>query len=140
MSNNNQLPPDEGVRFVEVSQDEIKARQKEAWSNERSFFEWWKNGVMIAGYQYFGDGTKQGFVEAKDKNDLRPDPDMIEKAIGEISDGEIAFLTTMYCFYNDYRGAQLCAKANVKSIGNVMILDSARRKVIASLLTTYCVW
>ena len=134
------LPKDEGVQFIQVTKAEALAAHALNLSLAQSFFEWWKRGVELAGYQYFGDGTKQGFNNAKGKSDLRPLPDKIEQSIGLVSDSEMAFLTGMYCFYNDYRGAELCAKAGNKSIGNIMILDSARREVVAGLLITYCGW
>ena len=140
MEQRNNLPPDNGIEFITVTQTDMMAARNEHLAREQGFFEWWKRGIALAGYQYFGDGTKQGFDKATVKNDLRPLPEKVESSIGRISDGELAFLTAMYCFYNDFRGAELCAKAGVKSIGNIMILDSARREVMAGLLITYCGW
>ena len=31
------------------------------------FFDAWKRAVALAGYRYFGDGTKAGWESAKDK-------------------------------------------------------------------------
>ncbi len=140
MEQKNTLPLDHGIKIIEVTKAEATAARNEYLAREQAFFDWWKNGVALAGYQYFGDGTKQGFESATVKGNLRPLTEKIEKSIGLISDGEVAFLTAMYCFYNDYRGAELCAKAGVKSIGNIMILDIARREVIAGLLINYCGW
>ncbi len=134
------MPPAAEVKFIEVTKADALAARSEYLAREQAFFDWWKRGVELAGYHYFGDGTKQGFDSATRKNDLRPVSEKIEKSIGLISDGEVAFLTAMYCFYNDFKGSELSAKGGVRSIGNLMVLDIARREVIAGLLISYCGW
>lgn len=140
MTNSTTLPLNEGVKVITVSKEEVMARRKDYLQREQDFFNYWKKGVEIGGYRYFGDGTKENFEQATEKNQLSPVSAKIEASLGGISDGEAAFLVAMYCFYNDFKGAELCAKAGVKSIGNLMVLDSHRREVIAGLLITYCGW
>lgn len=140
MTQNNKLPRDEGIKVIELTKADALAARSEYLAREQAFFDWWKKGVELAGYHYFGDGTKQGFVIAANKNDLRPVSEKITKSFGLIGNGEVAFLTAMYCFYNDIRGAELCASAGVKSIGALTGLDIARREVIAGLLISYCGW
>lgn len=134
------LPLDKGIKFVEITQAQVNAMRSERESREKSFFAWWKKGVELAGHEYFGDGTYEGFVAAENKNQLRPIRSNIESSIGVASDSQIAFLTGLYCFFNDYVGAELCNKANVRSLGNFMTLDEERREVIAALILTYNGW
>lgn len=140
MEQKNCLPLDEGIQIITVSKEEQLARRNQYLAREQSFFEWWKKGVALAGWRYFGDGTEQGFINATNKNDLPPLPKIIESNFGGFSHGELIFVVSMYCFYNDYKGAELCTKAEIKSIGDLTVLDSARREVIAGLIITYCGW
>lgn len=140
MTNSTTLPLDEGIEIITISKEEIMARRKGYLQREQDFFNYWKKGVEIAGYRYFGDGTKENFEQATEKNQLSPVSAKIEASFGLISDNEAAFLVAMYCFYNDFKGAELCVKAGVKSIGNLLGLDSNRREVMAGLLVTYCGW
>lgn len=134
------LPPNEGVKVIEVSQAKVEALRAEQRLREEKFFSWWKKGVELAGYEYFGDGTHEGFVTAGNKNQLRPIRKNIEDSIGFATNSQMAFLIGLYCFFNDFVGAELCTKANVRSLGDYMILDEERREVIAALLLAYSGW
>lgn len=104
---------------------------------EREFYDYWKKGVAIAGYEFFGDGTKESFDNSNTKNDLRPDLVKVEAAIKKFSFSEIVFLVSIFSFYNDIKGAELCKRANVLSVGSLTALDKNKREIIAGLLINY---
>lgn len=139
-SENTKLPIDSGIEIINVTKADVLAARNAKFEREQAFFDYWKKGVEIAGYRFFGDETKEGFEKAKNKWDLSPISEKIVNSFGDLSHGEAAFLAAMYSFYNDFKGAELCAMQNVTSVGALTILDGNRRAVIAGLLVTYNGW
>ena len=107
---------------------------------EKRFFDTWRRGVLIAGVQFFGAGTKDGFQAAKTKWDLVPNQKMITRAIGVMSPGEAKFIAAMYCFYNENTGKNLCRMAGLKTVLDLTGLDRDRQQVICDLIQNYCGW
>lgn len=61
----------------------------------------WKDGVRLAGEHLFR--VRSDSVEsATDREDLRPDLDVITASLGGISPGERVFILSMYQFFSDY--------------------------------------
>ena len=104
------------------------------------FFDAWKRAVALAGYRYFGDGTKAGWESAKDKWTLVPNTELIKNALGVCSHGEKVFLTALYCFYNDIDGKDLCAVAGLNTVLDLTILDRERKQIFSDLLLNYNGW
>lgn len=52
-----------------------------------AFFHAWKRGVEIAGVEWFGNGTREGFLNATSKWDLRPNLLLLNDALGVLSGG-----------------------------------------------------
>lgn len=108
------------------------------------FLKAWKEGVALAGVGYFGDGTKEGFQAAADKNDLAPRIERVRYALGVLSSGERRFLAAMYSFYNDRAAADLWDDAFRPAPDNVGAtisnLDLARRRVLAELILNHTGW
>jgi hypothetical protein len=140
MAEGSKLPPEKGIKEISVSDEKIISAHKAYLARDKAFFQWWKEGVALAGVNYFGDGTKENLEKAVDKNELRPIADKVEKALSTMGNGEAAFLTAMYCFFNDIRGAELCEKAGVKGFGDLISLDLERREVLAGLTVNYVGW
>ena len=140
MTNNPTLPLDEGIEIIRVSKEDALAKRNAYLQREKDFLNYWKKGVEIAGYHYFGDGTKENFEQATDKNQLSPVSAKMEAAFGALGHGEAMFLAAMYSFYNDHKGGELCRSLNANSVGALTLLDGNRRAVIAGLLVTYCGW
>ncbi|WP_211460839.1 hypothetical protein [Collimonas silvisoli] len=121
--------------------DEIDAELRHAEQAPDAFFEAWKRGVMIAGAQWFGDGTREGLQRAADKWDLRPNMPMFQKSLGVLSGGERIFLAAMASFYNAHDGDALLRRygfEGLSDLGNG--LDLGRRQVIADLILHYHGW
>ncbi|GAB4361019.1 MAG: hypothetical protein Kow006_31410 [Gammaproteobacteria bacterium] len=107
---------------------------------ERRFLAAWKRGVALAGESYF-HVTSASVAEAINKNQLRPDWQRIEHAIGVISRGEAAFLAAMYSFFNAEDGQALLVRAGFPNLCDVASkLDPHRAEVIAELFLTYPGW
>ena len=105
------------------------------------FFLAWKKAAELAGPQYFGDGTKENLGRASAKNDLRPDLDMMGRAIGVVSPGEGVFLAVLYSFYNDTDAVPLLKMAGVEGMADIASrLDLQRRQLVADLLVNYTGW
>lgn len=107
------------------------------------FFAAWKEAVSLAGVTYFGDGTKTGFLTATQKNDLAPNFQRVQEAIGVLSGGERRFLIALYSFYNDRAAHDLWADASdaPDNLGAITAgLDLARRRVLAELTVNCTGW
>lgn len=129
-----------GNIYIVVTQEEIDAGKEKAVARMQAFFEFWKKGVGLAGVRFFGDGTKESFARATEIDNLAPIAKVVEGALPHLSPGEAAFIASMYSFYNSYKGADFCHVANVKSVGDLTILDAGRCEVIAGLLLNYSGW
>lgn len=105
------------------------------------FFDAWARGVMLAGEQFFGDGTSGQLEKARSKHDLAPRYDDVVAALGYLSSGEAAFIVALYSFYNDETAAKMWKKARVNPLaGLAAVIDEPRRRVIADLLVAYEGW
>lgn len=104
------------------------------------FFQAWKRGVKIAGPQWFGDGTREGFERAASKWDLRPAMRRISGALGILSPGEGVFLAAMASFYNAREGGALLKRCGFQGLADLSGLDLERRRVIADLMLHYNGW
>jgi len=144
-------PPDAGrpvLRKTEIPPDVLEQLHEESrlemqhWQGAPArFFDAWKEGARLAGYQYFGDGTKEGLNRASDKNQLRPDYPLISSAIGVISSGERVFISTLYSFYNSEDGGELMRRCDIAGMADVVSnLDLPRRQVLAALMLSYTGW
>lgn len=110
-----------------------------------SFLLAWKASVVLAGFDYFGDGTPTGCAMATDKNQLRPHWDAIESAFPNLTEAEQIFLANVLTFYNSERSGWPIAKYLVAlpnvSLGHAAArLDQSRREALAQLLCTYQGW
>ncbi|HBP0979071.1 hypothetical protein QRD40_05110 [Comamonas sp. Y6] len=120
--------------------EEIAREQQHFAAAPDAFFKAWKRGVQIAGPRWFGDGTQEGFEQARDKWALCPDMPRISKALGVLSAGERMFLAAMVSFYNAHRSAPLLRRCGFEGLSDLSGLDLARRQVIASLVLHYNGW
>ncbi|MFP9230722.1 hypothetical protein [Pectobacterium cacticida] len=129
----NQLLPPEVV-------EQIVQEQRHFAAAPNAFFQAWKQGVEIAGPQWFGDGTLDGLYQAQDKWELCPDVPRISKAIGVMSGGERMFLAAMVSFYNERKGGALLKRCGFHGLAGFSGLDLQRRQVIAELVLHYSGW
>ncbi len=104
-----------------------------------SFLDAWLRGIQIAGIDWFGGAWSD--KTAPSKWDYRPDFDLIEPSLGELSTGEAAFLAAMYSFYNPDIGSRMLRDLGFGSPGlAAAVMDEPRRRVIADLLVSYDGW
>ncbi len=108
----------------------------------QAFLQSWKAGVKLAGPSWFGDGSDP--VSAETKWDLAPRVEHIKANIGALSTCEAVFLAAMVSFYNDRIGGPLLQQVvGYDDVGMADIassLDEPRRRVVATLLLSYCGW
>ncbi|OZI62820.1 MULTISPECIES: hypothetical protein [Bordetella] len=124
---------------LEVAEQIARERQHFVAAPD-AFFKAWKRGVQIAGPRWFGDCTKKGFEQARDKWDLCPNVRQISRSLGLLSSGERMFLAAMVSFYNARRSASLLRRCGFEGLADLSGLDLARRRVIASLVLHYNGW
>ncbi|WNV02819.1 hypothetical protein RS584_14795 [Enterobacter sp. DTU_2021_1002640_1_SI_PRY_ASU_LCPMC_013] len=105
-----------------------------------AFFRTWKRGVEIAGVAWFGDGTREGFLNAASKWDLRPNLLLLNDALSVLSGGQRLFLSAMVSFYNNREGAAMLKRIGFEGLTDLGGLDLERRKVIAQLVLNYSGW
>ena len=112
-------------------------------NDELRFLDAWIRGVKLAGPALFGDGGDPEL--ARTKWDLRPNLEMVDNAIGNMSGGEAVFLAAMYCFFSDTDGAPMLQRAygvrRPVAIGTIAArIDDERRGIIADLFMSYRGW
>lgn len=112
------------------------------YRSEQAFFQSWKEGVKLAGAQWFGDG--RNLSSARTIWELEPRVAEIADALCRLSRTERVFLSAMVSFYNDLTGGRLLQRAvGSKSVGMADIaasLDEPRRRIITNLFMSYCGW
>jgi len=109
---------------------------------EEAFFQAWRNAALIAGERYFGDGTAGCADRAQNKNDLRPNAQIISDAIEYMSPGERDFLAAMISFFNPRSEARAAFGLRApESLGHLAArCDLKRRAALASLIASYVGW
>ncbi|MFW0887943.1 UNVERIFIED_CONTAM: hypothetical protein MKS84_14735 [Pseudomonas sp. JL1] len=112
----------------------------DASNTAAAFFFAWKQGVALAGYNYFGDGSKAGFNKANCRWDLRPILRMIDKNFEVLSTHERIFLAALVSFHDTGKGADLLKQSGVKGLADLGLLEPEQRDVIASLIMHYHGW
>jgi hypothetical protein len=120
----------------------IAQARREAEASEWLFLDAWKRGVALAGEEYFLV-TCSDLSEATDKNELRPNWELIEQTIGVLSSGQGVFLAAMCSFFNPQWGQSLLAglgehRINICDVASA--LDTEHREVIADLFRHYQGW
>lgn len=128
------MEPDDNAR------KELHELLLEKTNKQRSlFFEAWKEGVCLAGPEFFGPRDPE---TATEKNHLRPKIHVIEGALGVLSPAEGKFLSAMVSFYNPELGERIATLLNIeKSVcGLTLGIDGKGRRIIAKLLIRYCGW
>lgn len=133
--------------ITDAERDELLAAvaaEQDHWRRASSrFFSAWKEAVAFAGVAYFGDGTKTGFLAATSKDDLAPNFQRVQDALGVLSGGERRFLIALYSFYNQRTAHELWQEASESpdNLGAIISgLDLARRRVLAELAVNYSGW
>lgn len=123
-----------------TKRDEIALEIRHFEQAPAAFFQAWKRGVKLAGFAYFGDGTREQWERAADKWTLRPNVTLIRRAIGAMSSGEKVFLAAMVSFYNSRDGGALLKRVGVQGLADLGNLDLERRQLIATLILNYNGW
>jgi hypothetical protein len=111
-----------------------------AYYDDQAFFKVWCQGVQLAGFRFFGDGSDApGRIRSKE--DLRPRYDDIAANLSVLSSGERAFLVALYSFFNSNTAAKWFQQIGVTGLADLSSsLDEPRRRVIANLLVSYAGW
>lgn len=120
--------------------DQLALEERHFAKAPHAFFEAWQRGVRIAGIEWFGDGTHEGWQRATSKWDLRPKMLILNDALGVLSSGQRLFLSAMVSFYNAREGGAMLKRCGVEGLSDLGNLDLERRKVIADLLLNYNGW
>ena len=105
-----------------------------------AFLDAWKQGIQIAGVEWFGDGTHVGMQNARTKWELRPNVLRLNDALGVLSGGQRMFLSAMVSFYNATEGGAMLKRCQFEGLADLGGLDLERRKVIAALVLHYDGW
>jgi hypothetical protein len=101
----------------------------------------WKDGVRLAGPDFFGRTNPPEPGHEETKWDYCPREKLVESTFGGMSGGEKRFLAGMISFYNADWGQKLLKRAGSPNICDLSAgLDGERRTVIARLFLTYEGW
>lgn len=125
--------PDMLNRFLDES-EENESKQSE-------FLSAWKDGVEVAGEQFFVIRCEV-VASANDKDDLRPDLEMIKNSIGVISPGERVFILSLCQFFNARDIQELCSEFDIEfpTLTDISHMDKRRRQVITKLIEAFTGW
>ena len=128
------------TQLSSLSQPKPAAHLVDVDNTAAAFFFAWKQGVDLAGFTYFGDGSKAGFNKANCRWDLRPILRMVDKNFEVLSNQERVFLAAMVSFHDTQKGCELLKQAGVKGLADLGLLDPVQRDIIASLIMHYHGW
>ena len=121
--------------FDQIARDDAHFTQAPS-----AFFQAWKRGAEIAGAEWFGDGTREGWTRAASKWDLRSNMPLLNDAFGVLSAGQRMFLSAMVSFYNAREGGAMLKRCDFEGLSDLGGLDLDRRHVIADLVLNYNGW
>lgn len=131
-----------------LSGDEVGDLQELAMKIEQNrprppeeFLVAWKEGVWLAGPPLFTVRCDK-VDAATEKDQLRPDLEVITASLGGMSPGERVFILSLYQFFSDSTVVELSAELGYPfpTLADIASMDSQRRAVIARLLETYSGW
>lgn len=110
-----------------------------------SFSGFWWDGVKLAGYGFFGNGTEACFEAATDKDELRPNFRKIKTALAECRKtySEELFLVQMCSFYNASATNDLLIPRLDPSLSmgrTATSIDVEHRYILAGLMAAYSGW
>ena len=122
-----------------MSKDNVLNVLQESDEKRDRFLAAWKKGVAFIGPELFGPGTHDN---AKDKKELTPLQDQVEKAFNEESCGEEQFLAAMVSFYDPAWGEELANRIDShKSLSGLTFnLDHECTEIVCELLRNYSGW
>ena len=143
---------EDGKRFVETENGRLSDHDADALAEVAIKMEYnhpipgeflaaWKDGVRLAGEHLFR--IRSDSVEsATDREDLRPDLEIITASLGAISPGERVFILSMYQFFSDSTVRDLCMEFgyDFPTLADIANLDIPRRTVITRLIDSYAGW
>lgn len=121
------------------------ARQAQRYDDARArparFLAAWKQAVVLAGPRFF-DVLVDDVAAADDKNQLRPNPELIADTAGVLSSGERVFLLALVCLFNSEDAMALCQRygeaIDPRTLADT--LDEERLSVLVSLMQNYAGW
>lgn len=111
--------------------------------DERSaqFLQAWIDGVDLIGTAHFRVRSESA-QSATDKNDLRPDFEIMKTTMQGLSGGQRRFLIAMCQFFSDSGTIDLCSQLSIDmpSMADLALLDDRHRSVLLRLLDSYTGW
>ena len=122
-----------------MSKDNVLNVLQESEEKHKRFLAAWKQGVEFIGPELFGPGTPES---AKDKQELRPLQEAVERAFTEESCGEEQFLAAMVSFFDPAWGEELANRIDShKSLSGLTFnLDHECTEIVCELLRNYSGW
>lgn len=116
-------------------------RHDEARARPARFLAAWKKAVVLAGPRFF-DVLVDDVAAADDKNQLRPNPELIADTAGVLSSGERVFLLALVCLFNSEDAMALCQRygeaIDPRTLADT--LDYERLGVLVNLMQNYAGW
>ena len=109
-------------------------------NKNQQFLEFWKEGVLIAGEQFFK--VSSGSVSsANNKDQLAPNYVLIKESFNVLSHGEKVMLALMYSFYDPECGQEFLIDAYAANFVDAFsLMDNKRKKVLIGLLDNHTGW
>jgi hypothetical protein len=106
-----------------------------------AFFHAWKRCVEIAGYEWFGDGSYDGFACAVCKEELSPNVLKLSQALSlSFSSGRRLFIAAMVSLFNAQIGDSLFRRVGYQGLSDLGKLDLNQRRALADAMVYYTGW
>lgn len=107
---------------------------------EQTFLQAWKQGVRIAGINFFHARGVEYLDRVTHWRQLQPDLALIRKGITNRSQGDASFLAIMSSFFNETEGQKLLDKTGT-TIGKLpIVLSPAQRQIYLDLFQNFGGW
>ncbi len=122
-----------------MSKDNVLNVLQESEEKHQRFLTAWKQGIEFIGPELFGPGSLEN---AKDKKELRPLHEKVEKAFTEESCGEEQFLAAMVSFFDPVWVEELAERidSHISLSGLTFNLDHECTEIVCELLRNYSGW
>ena len=128
------------LALQQAMQECQRTQQHYANASER-FLSAWKQAVLIIGPQYFHCDSTEVVKSAKQREQLRPDHEAIERYLSVCSVGQGIFIGSVISFFNGDWGADICSGFGFSGIGDIANrLDLNELEIVVELMLSHTGW
>lgn len=122
--------------------------------SENPFLRAWKNAIIASGHygafyspanpDWTAYKSQSDIEAATDKNQLRPNIEVLEKLMPKLSPSDVSFMLSMLSFFNNTHAQNMATECRVLKFPFVGVLahqlDSGRKQALIDLMLSYRGW